>query len=826
MLLDDNAIVRQVWNRTTGLCALGLICLCCFMILASSSQALAAPAAITLSPEDGQVEDSIAIQGSGFAPLSEISIEFGGDGIATDPPIVQADEQGEFMAEFAVPPNTPAETIVVEAADDSANATIASTEFVVINTPPVADEQPPIEIGENGSELISLTASDVNGDTLTLEIVDNPLHGTLSEFDEDTGEVIYGPEEGYAGPDSFSFKANDGSEDSSATVISLTIVSAGEPPVVSDLEVAASEDNQLTITLNATDLDSPSASFVIVSGPGHGTLGVLDEIDLFSSQVVYTPDPDYNGQDSFTFKAHDGESYSVIAEVTVAIAGTDDSPIASAKSVTVKEDSKKKITLEASDPDGDALSYSIVSEPDHGNLTGTAPVLHYEPDDGYTGTDSFRFMASDSSSNSNIATVTIAVGVEDDDDEDYYYYDEEDYYEDENGYDPANTRPVAYSQSVSGTEDTPISITLAADDMNGDFLTFGIVDYPSFGEISDFDDGTGQLTYTPAAEYSGTDSFTFTAMDDNRESKKETVSISIESVNDPPSPISMNLTAADGTVSITLGAFDAEGDALQFTLYSEPSNGVLSGTAPELVYAADPGFNGYDKFLFTVTDSRPDGRIGVVSILVGEPEPDGGNTTYFESRDGVNAETSDNQEDEDIDSSDSGPDGESDSGMPDTDPEDEKSTTIARADKSKVQVMVSWEHENQDQGVESKLHLEFAEHRTRAPLGTHIWYDLVMLDENNNEIVRKNDLIALNSEDTQKISFPTEGTYHFEVNVKGLIDKSNNAITRHTDYTGTALGTVVVPEFDSAAILIVITAIMGSAIAAMRHRGVADFLGQ
>ena len=793
------------------------------MIIASPSQALAAPAAITLSPEDGEVGDTIAIQGSGFTPLSEISIEFDGDSITTDPPTVQADDLGEFMAEFAIPPGTSAATIMIEAADNSANATTASSEFIVLNTPPVADEQPPIEIGENGSELISLTASDVNGDTLTLEIIDIPSHGTLSEFDEDTGEVVYEPEEGYAGPDSFSFKANDGVGDSSATVISLTIVSAGEPPVVSDFEVGASEDSQLSITLNATDPDSPSASFVIVSEPDHGTLGELDEISSFSSKVVYTPDPNYNGQDSFTFKAYDGASYSEIGEATIAIAGASDSPVATAKSVTVKEDSKKKITLEASDADGDPLSYSIVSDPDHGNLTGIAPALYYEPDEGYTGHDSFRFMASDSSSNSNIATVTIAVGVEEEEeDEDYYYYEEEDYYEEENGYDPANTRPVAYSQSVSGTEDTPITITLTADDVNGDFLTFGIVDYPSFGEISDLDDGTGQLTYTPAAEYGGTDSFTFTAMDDHRESKKETVSISIEPVNDPPSPISMNLTAAEGTVSITLGAFDVEGDALQYALYSEPSNGVLSGTAPELVYSADPGFNGYDKFLFTVSDSRPDGRIGVVSIQVGEPEPDGGNTTYSESGEGADSETSDSQEDGDIDSGDSNPGGESDSGMPDSDPEGE-STTIARADKSKVLVMVSWEHENQDQGVESKLHLEFAEHRTRAPLGTHIWYDLVMLDDSNNEIVRMNDLIALDSEDTQMISFPAEGTYHFEVNVKGLIDKSNNAITRHTDYTGTALGTVVVPELDSMAILIVITAIMGSAIAAMRHRALQIF---
>jgi hypothetical protein len=816
LLQDSPAALKPAW-RTTTLLAIALVSTGCFVISVSPLQVLAS-AAITMSPEDGEVGDSISIQGSGFAPLSEIFMEFDGAELATDPASIQADEQGEFTAEFAVPDGTPAGTVVIEAIDDEANA--GTVDFEVINSPPVADEQPTIEIGENGFEVIGLTGSDANGDTLMLEIVDEPLHGTLSDFDEDTGEVTYEPEEGYAGPDSFSFKANDGAADSDLAVITLDIIPAGDPPIVADFDVAASEDTSVTITLNGSDTDSASISFVIASEPEHGTLGEVNETDSFSSELVYTPDKDFFGTDSFAFRAHDGQLYSATAEVVITITGSSDTPVALDKSVSMNENSKKKITLEASDADGDPLSYSIVSDPDHGNLTGTLPVLFYEPGKGYTGYDSFRFMVSDGSSDSNIATISIAVGVEeedeDDEEEDYYYYEEDDYFEDLKNYNAANTRPLAYSQSVSGTEDSPIAITLDADDMNGDLLTFGIVDYPLSGEITDFDEATGQLTYTPASEYSGLDSFTFTAMDDQRESKKATVSITIEPVNDPPNPISMNLTATEGTVSITLGAFDAEGDVLQFAIYSEPGNGILNGTAPELVYVADPGFNGYDKFLFTVRDDRPDGRIGVVSILVGQiTESD--TISDSEAEDDVEPTQ---EENEDLDSVEPGPSDEPETEAPNN-KEGEKSTDIARADKSKVLVMVSWDHQNQDDRVESTLHLQFAEHRTRVPLGSHIWYDLVMLDENDNEIVRKNDLIALDSEDTQKISFPAEGTYHFEVNVKGLVDKSDNSITRHSDYTGKALGTVVVPELDSVAILIIITAIMGSAVAATRHRSLA-----
>src|SRR6185503_14146717 len=242
-----------------------------------------------------------------------------------------------------------------------------------------------------------------------------------------------------------------------------------------------------------------------------------------------------------------------------------------------------------------------------------------------------------------------------------------------------------------------------------------------------------------------------------------------------------------------------------FAIYSKPSNGSLIGTAPDLFYVAEPDFTGYDKFLFTVSDNRTDTWIGVVSILV-EQQP--------------SAEGNDDIQDTENSAL---PPGNLEDSSPDNALADDKvnpneSTSKARADKSKVLVMVSWDHHKKDTAVESTLHLKFGEVRTRASLENHIWYDLVMLDDSNKEILRKNDLIAFNSEDTQQVTFPADGTYHFEVNVKGLIDKSTNAITRDADYTGIALGTVVVPEYNAFGILLSVIAIMGSVIFVARRK--------
>src|SRR5207253_3766017 len=104
-----------------------------------------------------------------------------------------------------------------------------------------------------------------------------------------------------------------------------------------------------------------------------------------------------------------GTADSAAATVSITVTAVNDAPVAYAQSVITAEDTAKAITLTASDVDGDALTYSIVSGPSHGSLSGAAPNVTYTPAANYNGSDSFTFKANDATADSAAATVSITV---------------------------------------------------------------------------------------------------------------------------------------------------------------------------------------------------------------------------------------------------------------------------------------------------------------------------------------------------------------------------------------------------------------------------------
>jgi hypothetical protein len=186
---------------------------------------------------------------------------------------------------------------------------------------------------------------------------------------------------------------------------------------------------------------------------------------------------------------------------TIADNSSNLAPVADNQSITTNEDTAKAITLTANDVDGNTLTYSIVTSPTHGTLSGTPPNVTYAPAANYNGPDSFTFKANDGMANSDIATVSITVNA-------------------------VNDAPVANSQSVTVNQNTAKAITLTANDVDGNTLTYSIVTSPTHGTLS----GTPpNVTYTPAANYNGSDSITFKANDGTVDSNIATVSITVSS---------------------------------------------------------------------------------------------------------------------------------------------------------------------------------------------------------------------------------------------------------------------------------------------------------
>jgi hypothetical protein len=160
--------------------------------------------------------------------------------------------------------------------------------------------------------------SDADGDSLTAALVTNPAHGSVT-FNGD-GSFFYRPNANYAGPDNFTYKANDGRDDSNVATVTITLTPVNDPPEAFDDVYVTPEDTPLTVGLlagvhsNDTDVDGDQLHATEVSGPSHGTLSLADD-----GSFSYTPAANYDGPDSFTYRTSDAQLDSNVATVSITV---------------------------------------------------------------------------------------------------------------------------------------------------------------------------------------------------------------------------------------------------------------------------------------------------------------------------------------------------------------------------------------------------------------------------------------------------------------------------------------------------------------------------
>lgn len=177
-----------------------------------------------------------------------------------------------------------------------------------------------------------------------------------------------------------------------------------DPPVANPQSVNTNEDTALPITLTGSDPEGLAVTYAIASQPAHGSLSGT------APNVTYTPDANYNGDDSFTFTVNDGVQDSLPATVSITIIAVNDAPTVEAISTSTYVDTAVDIPLLGDDVDGDTLTYSVVS----GTVVGGSVVVNgstatFTPTTGSTDTGSFDYVANDGTVNSSAATVTISV---------------------------------------------------------------------------------------------------------------------------------------------------------------------------------------------------------------------------------------------------------------------------------------------------------------------------------------------------------------------------------------------------------------------------------
>jgi hypothetical protein len=351
-------------------------------------------------------------------------------------------------------------------------------------------------------------------------------------------------------------------------------------PIANAQNVVTTEDTLIDISLTGTDPQSLPLTFSIVSFPFRGTFGATTPPNL-----TYTPFSNAFGSDSFRFKVNNGITDSVTATVSITVTAVNDPPVVSNQSRTLVEGRSIFVFLNANDPEGTFPLIFSVSSPSHGTLSGAPPNLTYKADSGFVGPDSFTFTASDGLLESNPATVSINI--------------------------IADHPPVAFSQSLTMTENKTASIFLGGSDPDFDRLTFSIVTLPAHGTLG----GTvPSITYTPDPDFIGSDSFTFKANDSEFDSVPATVSITVIA-NRPPTAFPQTLsTGPNIPVVIVLRGADSDLDALTFSIVTPPTNGSLSGVPPNVTYMPNSGFSGADSFTFKANDGKLDSAPATISV--------------------------------------------------------------------------------------------------------------------------------------------------------------------------------------------------------------------
>lgn len=450
-------------------------------------------------------------------------------------------------------------------------------------------------------------------DPLSLEILTGPANGQAHDLGD--GVIEYCPNIDFCGADQFTYRVADAAGSFTPPVtVSLTVDPLNDCPVAFDDAATVDEDASILVQVLANDTDADGAScgaaidptsVTIVDQPAHGT-AVPDA----TGRVLYTPNPDYCGADSFSYRISDGLCGSDLAVVTLDVTPLNDDPVAQDDAADVSEGGAVQIPILANDSDLDALgtcgalidpsSVEILSAPSLGGLQVFASgIVRYTSFTGSCGVDAFTYRVFDLAGGaSQTATVTITVGA-------------------------VNETPLALPDSGSVGEGGSLLLPVAANDSDADdgtgcggSLVPGsvLITVPAANGTA-VPNGSGGVNYTPNSGFCGIDQFQYTIADANGAvSLPALVEVDVQAINECPVTVDDVASTPEGTtVGIVVLANDFDPDQstscgsvivpASVTVVAQPTHGTTSvNLGGKVLYTPAAGYCGPDSFTYLIAD--------------------------------------------------------------------------------------------------------------------------------------------------------------------------------------------------------------------------------
>ncbi len=373
---------------------------------------------------------------------------------------------------------------------------------------------------------------------------------------------------------------------------------ADAPPSGASPTYIVNENSPLTVAntgalTNAFDPDKDPLSAILVSGPANGTL-TLSPLGPFT----YTPNANFYGTDSFQYEVSDGTELSAPATVTINVQKVEYAPTAVADTYSVTKSTPLTVSAAAgvlandSDVNGDPLTAILENNPAHGSLKLNADgSFTYTPFGVYLGPDTFEYKASNGTLSSNVVVVTLNVTGPDD-------------------------PPVANNHSYTVAENTVLQsnapgVLFGDSDPNGQPITAVLISGPSNGTLQL--NANGSYTYTPNANFYGTDSFQYTDNDGQLNGNTATVTITVDS---PPVAVPESFSTTED-VPLTVAApgvlandTQAAGNPLTADLWTLPAHGTIKWNGDgSFVYTPNLHYYGTDSFQYLASDGKLDSAV-------------------------------------------------------------------------------------------------------------------------------------------------------------------------------------------------------------------------
>ncbi|EJB0367874.1 tandem-95 repeat protein [Vibrio parahaemolyticus] len=466
-----------------------------------------------------------------------------------------------------------------ESISQTVNFTVAPVADIVADKATVVEDTPTI------IKVLGNDTFEGDGKVVSLDTNNGPANGTVSVNPD--GSVTYTPNDNYVGKDTFTYVVTSGGV-SESTAVEVNVTPVNDAPVAKDDIATTQGDTAVTIDVlpNDTDVDGDKLSIQSASVPE-----AQGKVEIVDGKLVFTPAENFNGHAEIIYTVTDGELTDE-AKVTVTVNPVNDAPTIKVDAVeSITEDAVNTdtvvatLTVRDTDTPEDQLTVSLEN-----NSNGYFVLVGNEVKLTQAGVDAVN------NDELNLKDLTISASVSD-------------------GVNP--TASDSDSLVVNRVNDAPTVENAIADQvLSEDFDAYTIdlnevfKDSDSSLEFSVSGNSNIQVaivngiaTFTPTADWNGSEALTFTATDPSGESVSQTVNFTVAPVVDI---VADKATVVEDTPTIikVLGNDTFEGDDKVVSLDTNngPANGTVSVNPDgSVTYTPNDNYHGTDSFTYIVT---------------------------------------------------------------------------------------------------------------------------------------------------------------------------------------------------------------------------------